>query len=276
MKRRWLQPRTFILTVIIAAATLMGLRIEAVRDTLVAGKAFKPIETATAEDTPAKASDLVLKPEEVKLKPETKAEPAAKPVETPKAEAKTSVPENKTAETTPIKNDVKSSAKSAPEAKVATPAVEVPSIAMPAPEEMTAGEIEVLKQLSSRRVALDQREQDVAQKSTILQAAEIRVDQKVKQMEALRNQLQGMLTQLDEQQQAQIANLVKIYETMKPKDAARILQTLEMPVLLGVMQQMKPARSAPILAEMDVLKSKDVTLQLSKQHELPNAKVAKP
>jgi flagellar motility protein MotE (MotC chaperone) len=276
MKRRWLQPRTFVLTVIIAAATLMGVRIEAVRDTLVAGKAFKPIDTATAEDTPAKASDLAPKPEVSKPKSETKAEPAAKASDAPKAEAKAPAPENKTTETTTAKDEAKNPAKSAPDAKAATPVIEVPLIAMPAPEEMTAGEIEVLKQLSSRRVALDQREQDVAQKSAILQAAEIRVDQKVKQMEALRNQLQGMLTQLDEQQQAQIANLVKIYETMKPKDAARILQTLEMPVLLGVMQQMKPARSAPILAEMDVIKSKDVTLQLSKQHELPNAKVAKP
>lgn len=276
MKRRWIQPRTFVLTVIIAAATLMGLRIEAVRDTLVAGKAFKPIDTATAEDTPAKASDLAPKPEETKTKPDPQAEPTTKPVETTKAETKNPVPESKAATTTSTKDVSQHAEKSGPEVKAATPAVEVPSIAMPAPEEMTAGEIEVLKQLSSRRAALDQREQDMAQKSAILQAAEIRFDQKVKQMEALRSQLQGMLTQLDEQQQAQIANLVKIYETMKPKDAARILQTLEMPVLLGVMQQMKPARSAPILAEMDVVKSKDVTLQLSKQHELPNAKVAKP
>lgn len=267
MKRPWWHPRYFVTTLIIAAAMVMGVRIEAVRDTLVSGKAFRPIESATAEDTAAKASDLAPKPEP---KPPAQApEQAASD-----ADKKAMDKEAKAAET--ASNDDKAAASGSSEHKeAAVPAVDVPSIAAPAPEEMSAGEIEVLKQLSSRRATLDKREQDMAQKSALLQAAEIRVDQKIKQMEGLRTQLQGMLTQLNEQQQAQIANLVKIYETMKPKDAARILQTLEIPVLLGVMQQMKPARSAPIIAEMDAVKAKDITLTLAKLHELPNAKIVK-
>lgn len=268
MKQRWWHPRYFVLTLIIAAAMVMGVRIEAVRDTLIAGKAFSPIESATAEDTQAKSSDLAAKPHETTAKHEpaaTKGAETATKHTAPAAEAKAETHDTPAAKSS---EPDKTHAPSAPD-------VEVPSIAKPSPEEMTEGEIEVLKQLSTRRAALDKREQDMAQKSAILQAAESRVDQKVKQMEGLRTQLQGMLTQLDEQQQAQIANLVKIYETMKPKDAARILQTLEMPVLLGVMRQMKPARSAPILAEMDAVKAKDITLTLAKQHELPNAKVVK-
>ena len=65
-------------------------------------------------------------------------------------------------------------------------------------------------------------------------------------METLRKQLQSMVNQVSEAQAAQLENLVKIYETMKPEEAARIFETLDMPVLLGVVQRMKPARTAPI------------------------------
>jgi flagellar motility protein MotE (MotC chaperone) len=121
---------------------------------------------------------------------------------------------------------------------------------------------------------LDEREQELQQKAAILQAAELRVDQKVKDMEKLRAQLQTMLGQLSETQQAQIDNLVKIYEAMKPKEAARILQTLDLPVLLGVMKLMKPAKSAPILAEMDAAKAKDITMTLARQGDIPDTKAA--
>ena len=48
------------------------------------------------------------------------------------------------------------------------------------------------------------------------------MDQKIKEMQSLRLQLQGMVDQINGAQQTQLENLVKIYETMKPADAAKI------------------------------------------------------
>jgi flagellar motility protein MotE (MotC chaperone) len=59
---------------------------------------------------------------------------------------------------------------------------------------------------------------------------------------------------------------------MKPKEAAKIFETLEMPVLLGVVQKMKPARTAAVMAEMNPEKAKDVTIALTKQDQLPQVK----
>jgi flagellar motility protein MotE (MotC chaperone) len=64
-------------------------------------------------------------------------------------------------------------------------------------------------------------------------------------------------------------NLVRIYESMKPPEAARIFSNLDMPVLLQVVRQMKPARSAAILAEMPPERAKEVTTALSQKFELP-------
>ena len=60
---------------------------------------------------------------------------------------------------------------------------------------------------------------------------------------------------------------MKIYETMKPHDAARIFEQLDMPVLLGVFGHMKERNAAPILAAMDPTKARAVTLALAERNE---------
>jgi flagellar motility protein MotE (MotC chaperone) len=247
--RIW-QPRYFVISLIAVALVVLGVRLESLWQNVLYGTTIQTIAAATAEDEPAKAEKAPANPpavHEATTKEEKKAE----------ADKKIEAEHKAAADAAADEADRKAEASHAPP-----------------PEDLSQGEMEVLKQLSSRRALLDQREQEIVQKNAILQAAEMRVDQKVKDMEKLRTQLQTMLGQVSEQQQAQTDNLVKIYEVMKPKEAARILQTLDMPVLLGVMKQMKPAKSAPILAEMEAVKAKDITMTLAKQHDLPDTKSA--
>jgi flagellar motility protein MotE (MotC chaperone) len=149
-----------------------------------------------------------------------------------------------------------------------TPATGAP----PSDEDMSPAEVEVLKQLSNRRETLDKRSQDLDTRETLIKVAEQRVDQKIKEMEGMRQQLQSMVNQVSEGQQQQLDNLVKIYETMKPEDAARIFETLEMPTLLGVVLRMKPKSTAPIMAKMAPDKAKELTVALTKQDQLPQIK----
>ena len=146
------------------------------------------------------------------------------------------------------------------------------SAAPPEDDDVSPGEMEVLKQLSSRREELDKRSKELDTREALIKVAEQRVDTKIKEMESLRQQLQGMVNSANEQQAAQLDNLVKIYETMKPEDAAHIFETLDMPTLLSVVQKMKPKSTAPIMAKMAPEKAKDLTLALTKQDQLPKVK----
>ena len=56
---------------------------------------------------------------------------------------------------------------------------------------------------------------------------------------------------------------------MKPKDAARIFEELDMEVLLEVIERMKERKTAPILAQMNPQRAKTVTLELAQRRELP-------
>jgi flagellar motility protein MotE (MotC chaperone) len=130
---------------------------------------------------------------------------------------------------------------------------------------------EVFQRLTERREELDRRSRELDQRDALLTAAQQRIDQKVAELTELRTNIEGLLRQVDEKQVAQLESLVKIYETMKPKDAARIFEALEMPVLLDVVERMREGKSAPILAAMDPMKAKEVTASLMERRALPTS-----
>ncbi len=146
------------------------------------------------------------------------------------------------------------------------------NLTQPPTADATPAEMDVLKQLADRREQLEKRSRDLDMRESLMKVAEQRIEQKIKEMETLRAQLQSMVNQAGEAQQVQLDNLVKIYETMKPEEAAKIFEGLDMKVLLGVIQRMKPARTAPILAKMAPDKAKDITVALTKQDQLPQVK----
>lgn len=151
-----------------------------------------------------------------------------------------------------------------PAAKVMTAAVDEH-----APEGPGSLQAEVFQRLTERREELDRRTRELDQREALLSAAQQRIDQKVTELTELRTNIEGLLRQVDEKQTAQLESLVKIYETMKPKDAARIFEALEMPVLLDVVERMREGKSAPVLAAMDPLKAKEVTASLVERRALP-------
>jgi len=137
------------------------------------------------------------------------------------------------------------------------------------PEDLSAGEWDLLQQLSARRDALDQRARDIDQREAFLAVAEQRLDEKVAELEALRTQIEQMLHQVDEEGETQLLGLVSIYESMRPADAATIFNGLELEVLISVMERMRGQKSAAILAGMNPERARRVTTELARRRDLP-------
>lgn len=128
---------------------------------------------------------------------------------------------------------------------------------------------ELFQRLAERRGELDRRSRELDQREALLTAAEQQVDRKVTELTQLRGEIERLLGTVDEQQAAQLGSLVKIYENMKPKDAARIFEELDMLVLLSVVERMREQKSAPILASMDPIKARELTARLAERRALP-------
>lgn len=149
----------------------------------------------------------------------------------------------------------------------ATPVAEDPRPQQTAP--LSQAELEVLQQLTERRKVLDERERTTAERASLLQAAETRIDQKIQELQDLKATLEQLTKLRDEQEEVKILSLVKIYETMKPKDAARIFQELELETLLLVVDRMKERKLAPVLAEMNPNKAMEITVELARLRQMP-------
>lgn len=166
-----------------------------------------------------------------------------------------------------------------PAAEPAKPAVDAPA-ATPAPHpaggapekavdpmSMTPSEVELLQQLAERRAELERRAAELSQREVLLQAAEKRIDEKIARLASLEKDIGGIVDKQDQEEDARIKSLVKIYETMKPQDAARIFEQLDMSVLLSVVEHMKERVAAPVLAAMDPAKARSVTLALAERRD---------
>ena len=136
------------------------------------------------------------------------------------------------------------------------------------PLSMTDSEVELLQALAERRAALARRERAIEEREALLQAAERRIEEKVRELTSLQTRIESLLKQHEEQTEAQYRSLVKIYSNMKPKDAARIFEELDMDVLLPVVERMKERKAAPILAKMNAEKAKSITTELAQRRLL--------
>ncbi len=136
----------------------------------------------------------------------------------------------------------------------------------------TTVEVELLQTLSKRREELDRWENNIEIKESTLDAAEKRIDDKIKQIEGMKKQVAALLAQYNAQEDAKIRSLVKIYENMKPAEAARIFDEVEMPILLLVIDAMAEKKAAPILAAMNPGKAKQLTVELANERKI-NTKI---
>lgn len=130
-------------------------------------------------------------------------------------------------------------------------------------------ELEILQKLAQRREELDIRERSIEQKAGVLKAAEAQMDVKIAKLKELEASIKDLIGVYDEKEKARLTNLVKIYSTMKPKEAARLFNDMEMPLLVRVFEQMKESKSAPILALMDLNKASALTSELANKKKLP-------
>lgn len=129
----------------------------------------------------------------------------------------------------------------------------------------TETEEALLGHLGERRKALDDREQQLKLRESLLAAAEKRLEDKVRELKALEQQVDTAVTRKQEEKSAELGRLITMYENMKPKDAAKVFDRLAMNVLVDVVRKMNPRKMAPILAKMSPDAAERLTVELAGQ-----------
>ena len=104
-----------------------------------------------------------------------------------------------------------------------------------------------------------------------MQATEKRIDEKIAKLDTLQKSIDASLKVQDDRDEARLQSLAHMYEQMKPAEASRILDQLDVPVILTMLTHMREMKAAPILATMDPGKAKLVTLALAEHRKSPTA-----
>ncbi len=123
-------------------------------------------------------------------------------------------------------------------------------------------EIMILQELAERREALDIRAKEIDKRAIQLKVAEEEINKKLQQLQEYEKKLQKLVYEYTEKEKENINSLVKLYSSMKPKDAARIFNTLDTDITVALLKNMKPTSSSSILSQMDSEKAKQVTSEL--------------
>ena len=154
----------------------------------------------------------------------------------------------------PVKEVAKEGPKAASAASpsaAASSATTLPATSpLPADPPVSDSERALLLDLRARRIQMEAQGQALSTRETVLAAAEKRMAERVEQLSALQARLEALDGTRRERDDANWRGLVETYETMRPRDAAAILNDMDMPVLLQVLDRMKEAKAAPVLAAM--------------------------
>ncbi|WP_140984909.1 MotE family protein [Asticcacaulis tiandongensis] len=128
---------------------------------------------------------------------------------------------------------------------------------------MSPSELRILQSLGKRRTDLDARQKELDTRENLVAAAEAKLDGRIKQMNGMKGQLQGMLDQATKVADADTLRMIKVYETMKPKDAAKVFESMKDDVRLPIAARMKERSLAAILSYMTPAGARDLTEKLA-------------
>jgi flagellar motility protein MotE (MotC chaperone) len=156
-------------------------------------------------------------------------------------------------------------------AKPQTAASDPSKAAAPADAPVSDSERTLLLDLRKRRDELDQRDAALSARENLLAAAEARLTARLAELGNLQKRLESLDTARKEHDDANWRGLVKLYETMKPKDAATIFNDLDLPVLLPVLDRMKESKAALVLAAMLPERARLVTAELAQMRAQANS-----
>ena len=121
----------------------------------------------------------------------------------------------------------------------------------------------ILERLQERRKEIEARAREMEIREGLLKAAEMRLEARLAELKAMEARLTTAGQAKDDVDTSRFKGLVTMYENMKPKDAAKIFDRLELPVLVQVTSLINPRKMSDILGLMSPEAAERLTVELA-------------
>lgn len=131
------------------------------------------------------------------------------------------------------------------------------------PRVFSAGERAVLERLQDRRQEIEKRARELELRESMLKQAEQRIEARLLELKNREDKISASSAAGEKSDKQRFKNLVSMYESMKPKDAARIFDRLDLRVLIDVTTQINPRKMSEILGQMTPQAAEKLTVELA-------------
>lgn len=130
---------------------------------------------------------------------------------------------------------------------------------------VSASERALLERLQARRQELETRAREVDIRESLLKSAEKRIEGKVDELKGVESRISAAQEQKAAAESVKFKSIVTMYEGMKPKDAAKIFDRLDMAVLIEVASQIAPRKMSDIMGLMTPEAAERLTVELARR-----------
>jgi flagellar motility protein MotE (MotC chaperone) len=154
--------------------------------------------------------------------------------------------------------------------KAAAPATEAPKpdgvqVNPDQAQGVSPSERAILERLQARRQELETRAREIDIRESLLKSAEKRIESRVEEMKATEARITTATGQKAEVEAARMKGIITMYEAMKPKDAAKVFDRLEMSVLFEIASQIAPRKMSDILGLMQPEAAERLTVEMARR-----------
>ena len=141
------------------------------------------------------------------------------------------------------------------------------TVVFPEPNQQSVSPSEraILERLQARRQELEQRAREIEIRESLLKSAEKRIEGRVEEMKATEARITTATGQKTEEDAARFKGIITMYESMKPKDAAKVFDRLEMAVLYEIASKIAPRKMSDILGLMQPEAAERLTVELARR-----------
>jgi flagellar motility protein MotE (MotC chaperone) len=119
------------------------------------------------------------------------------------------------------------------------------------------------ERLGERRDQIEARLRELDMREKLLESVEKKLESRVGDLKQIEDGIGETRTKKVEAENQSMKNLVIMYEAMKPKEAARIFDRLNLDVLVPVVQQMNPRKMSEVLAAMTPETAEKLTVAIA-------------
>ena len=134
----------------------------------------------------------------------------------------------------------------------------------------------MIETIENKNRELKKREEELRIKQTRLEALEAKVRKDLDKIEKSISESKEQMGIQDERAKKNVEALIKVYSSMKPEDAANLVEAIDEGLALQIISGMKSKIAGQVLSNLDVKVAKRISENLAGKRDKPSEKSSSP